>query len=124
MNGTYTNGSTGAITVTTMFVNGGAPVIMQSIWQMQTPFRYPGTHLQFNVTGVFQMHLPVLGQTFGNLTWNSVGQTINAYLQSNITIQGDFTVLATGASFDPNNPALRMSNNATGYTMSNWKCLN
>ncbi|MCW5903906.1 MAG: autotransporter-associated beta strand repeat-containing protein, partial [Cyclobacteriaceae bacterium] len=119
VNGTYTNGSTGAITVTTMFVNGGATydhaVNMANANTIPSATWAPTSN--FNVTGVVSNAPTGFGQTFGNLTWNSVGQTINAYLQSNITIQGDFTVLATGASFDPNNLALRMSNNATGYTI-------
>ena len=56
-------------------------------------------------------------QVFGNFTWNCPGQTINFYMASDITIAGDFTVSGTGA-FDPNNRALRMSNTATGYTMT------
>ncbi|MCX6335482.1 MAG: hypothetical protein NT092_14480 [Bacteroidia bacterium] len=59
-----------------------------------------------------------LGQTFGNFTWDCPNHAGNLYLQSNLTIAGDFTVSRTGATIDPNTQSLRMSNNAVGYTLS------
>ncbi len=59
-----------------------------------------------------------LVQNFGHFTWNCTGQTTNLYLSANIDIAGDFTVLATGNTFDHVNLALRMSNSPTGYTIN------
>ncbi|MBV5282676.1 MAG: hypothetical protein JZU53_09630 [Paludibacter sp.] len=59
-----------------------------------------------------------LGQTFGNFTWNCASQASgNFYLASNITTTGNFSVLSTGGN-DPNSYSLRMSNNATSYTIT------
>ncbi|MFO7622376.1 MAG: hypothetical protein R6W81_14115, partial [Bacteroidales bacterium] len=71
-----------------------------------------------NITGITNSNaLTGFNQVFGNFTWNCPGQTINFYMESDITIAGNLTVSATGA-FDPNLRALRMSNSATGYTMT------
>ena len=56
-------------------------------------------------------------QTFGNFTWNCTSQTINLYLQSNMTVQGNFTVASTGGA-DNANHSLRMSGTSVGYTIS------
>ena len=56
-------------------------------------------------------------QTFGNLTWNSPGQTGQQYLESNINIAGNFVVTETGTPFNPSVQSLRMSNSANGYTI-------
>ena len=51
-------------------------------------------------------------------SWNSTGQTDRIYLAANVTIQGDFNVLSTGAlPLDPGNRSLRISNTGTGYTI-------
>ncbi len=72
-----------------------------------------------NITGVTNTMPTGLDQTFGNFTWNCTGQTGNLYMQSNITIAGDFNVLATTpGDYDPNGSALRMSSNASGYTIT------
>jgi hypothetical protein len=71
-----------------------------------------------NITGILNSTtLSGLGQTFGNFTWNCVGQNSNLYMESNLTVVGNFAVLGTGG-FDPNNHALRMSNTGTGYTLT------
>ncbi|NJN41194.1 MAG: hypothetical protein HC811_02090 [Flammeovirgaceae bacterium] len=59
--------------------------------------------------------VPALG--FGNLTWNSPGQTTNAYLEASFNVQGDFSILSTGA-FDPANHAVRMSPDAGSYIIN------
>jgi hypothetical protein len=64
-----------------------------------------------------------LGQTFGNFTWNCASQTTNLYLESNITVAGNFSVLSTG-TLDANNHTLRMSNTANAYAISVNKDVN
>ena len=64
-----------------------------------------------------------LRANFGNFTWNCTGQTTNLYLASNMTITGSFTISATGATLDPTNLSLRMSNTTTGYTINITKDL-
>jgi hypothetical protein len=71
-----------------------------------------------NITGVTNTTPTGFGQTFGNLTWNCPNSTGQRYLESNITIAGNFSVLNTGTPIDPNNQSLRMSNTASGYTIT------
>ena len=70
-----------------------------------------------NITGVTNTIPSGINQTFGNFTWNCSGHTGNLYLQSNMTVTGDFNVLGTGTN-DPANNSLRISNNNNGYTIS------
>ncbi|NJO92872.1 MAG: hypothetical protein HC831_30810 [Chloroflexia bacterium] len=42
------------------------------------------------ITGVTNTAPTGLNQSFGNFTWNSAGQSTNIYMQSNITVQGNF----------------------------------
>jgi len=116
VDGTYTNGSTGSITVTTMNVNSGA-TYEHAINGGTIPTATWAATSNCNITGVTTTVPTGFAQTFGNLTWNSAGQTINAYLQADITVQGDFTISGTGA-FDPTNNALRMSNTGASHTIN------
>ncbi|MBI5298055.1 MAG: hypothetical protein HY869_21475 [Chloroflexi bacterium] len=51
------------------------------------------------VTGVTTTAPTGLGQTFGNFTWNSTGQTADVTLAGGLTtVVGNFTVTSTGAS--------------------------
>jgi hypothetical protein len=70
------------------------------------------------ISGVTNTSPTGLNQSFGNFTWNSSGQTGNVYMQSNITVQSNFSVLDTGLPLDPTNRALRMSNTGAGYTIN------
>ena len=116
VNGTFN--SSGSVSIgggATISFNSGSTynhtrdggVVPAAIWD-------PASHC--NITGVTVTMPSGFGQTFGNLTWNSSGQTSNLYFQTNITILGNFTVSGTG-TFDPTNRALRMSNNSNGYTI-------
>lgn len=72
-----------------------------------------------NITGITSAtSLTGLGQTFGNFTWNCTGQTGTLYMESNMTVAGNFTVLSTGAISDATLYSLRMSNTITGYTIA------
>jgi hypothetical protein len=71
-----------------------------------------------NITGVINTVPAGFTQTFGNLTWNCINSTGNIYLEANITVAGNFSVLNTGNPPDPNNQSLRMSNTATDYTIT------
>ena len=64
----------------------------------------------FNVTGVTSTAPGGFGQTFGNFTWNSIGQTDRIYMEADIIIQGDFSVLSTGILPLIADRSLRMSN--------------
>ena len=69
------------------------------------------------VTGITSTMATGLNQTFGHFTWNCSGHTGNLYLASNMTVNGNFTVLNTGNA-DNVNRSLRMSNNTSGYTLN------
>ncbi|MEP2669845.1 MAG: PKD domain-containing protein, partial [Cyclobacteriaceae bacterium] len=121
VNGVYTNGSSGAVTVTNWIAGPGATYNHTydggSIPFASTTRMWNATSNVF-ITGI--INATTIGgfeQTFGNVTWNSASQDSNCYLEANATIQGDFDVFSTG-SLDPTNHALRMSNTATGYTVT------
>jgi len=77
-----------------------------------------------NITGIINAtSLVGLGQTFGNFNWNCTSQTSNLYMESNITIAGNFSILSTG-SLDINNHTLRMSNTSNAYVISVNKDVN
>ena len=72
-----------------------------------------------NITGVTNsMPSGLDAQSFGNFTWNCASHSGNLYLQSGFTVQGNMTVSSTGPVYDPNTRALRMSNTASGYTIT------
>ncbi len=50
------------------------------------------------VTGVTSTEPAGLNQTFGNLTWNSTGQTLASTLANPITINGGLTIQSTGTT--------------------------
>ncbi|MBX2944068.1 MAG: hypothetical protein KF860_17185, partial [Cyclobacteriaceae bacterium] len=106
----------GSLTAGSMAVNGTGTYI-HAIDGGVVPTATWASTSTCSITGVVATAPTGFAQTFGNLLWNSSGQNTNIYLQSDITIQGDFTVQATGGSLDPTNLALRMSNTATGYTI-------
>ncbi len=107
--------SGGGLTVGTMAVNG---TYVHAIDGGTIPTSTWAANSNCIVTGITGTVPTGFSQSFGNLTWNSSGQTTNIYLQSNITIQGNFSVLDTGLPLDPTNRALRMSNTGTGYTIN------
>ncbi|MBL7871123.1 MAG: hypothetical protein JNM78_05895, partial [Cyclobacteriaceae bacterium] len=115
--GTLTMAVGGSLTVTTMTVNGGGTyvhnqnggTIPNATWAASS---------NLNITGVTNAVPGGFTQTFGNVTWNSSSQSTNIYLQSDVTIQGDFSVLDTGLPLDPTNRALRMSNTAAANTIN------
>ena len=118
VNGLYSNGSSGAISFTTMSVDV-AGVYDHAIDGGAVPSATWATTSTCRVTGVVSNAPTGFGQTFGDFIWNSSGQIANIYLAANMTIAGDFSVLSTGSlPLDPANKALRMSNTATGYTIS------
>lgn len=121
VNGTYSNGSSGAVNVSNWIV-GPAATYNHTYDGGSIPFAtttrtWDATSNVF-VTGIINATtLGGFGQTFGNVTWNSPLQDSNLYLEATATIQGDFDVLNTGTP-DPTNHALRMSNTGTGYTIT------
>lgn len=89
--------------------NGGA--IPAATWNISS---------NCNVTGVTNT-IPTttsFNQTFGNLTWNCIGQSGQLYLESNINIAGNFVVTETGIPFNPTVQSLRISNSVNGYTIN------
>jgi hypothetical protein len=48
------------------------------------------------VTGVINNTLTGFGQSFGNFTWNSPGQTSVVPMNANVTVKGNFTLTGTG----------------------------
>ena len=118
LNGNYVNGSTGAITGTMTVgttgtyqhnINGGT--IPTATWNAGSNCTITGITSAKSLAG--------LSQIFGNFTWNCTSQgSGNFYLASNITTAGDFKVLSTGATNNPNNYSLRMSDSGTSYTIN------
>ena len=73
-----------------------------------------------SVTGVIGT-IPVsssFDQTFGNLIWDCPNQSGLLYLESNITIAGNFVVTETGTPYDPSLKSLRISNSNNGFTIT------
>jgi hypothetical protein len=64
------------------------------------------------ITGITTTMPGGLGQTFGNVTWNSINQTGGIYFATNLNIGGNFTITDTGTG------SVRLSNTSTGYTVS------
>src|ERR1035437_2807863 len=89
--------------------NGGT--IPTAAWDPSSNCNITGITSSTGFTGGLQ------GQTFGNFTWNCIGQTSNFYMASNFTVAGNFSVLGTG-SFDYNYHVLRMSEFAIPYTIN------
>ena len=89
--------------------NGGTIPI--AVWDPSSNCNITGITSSTGFTGGLE------GQTFGNFTWNCIGQTSNFYLASNFNVAGNFSVLGTG-SFDSNYHVLRMSEFATPYTIN------
>ncbi|MDD4991430.1 MAG: T9SS type A sorting domain-containing protein [Paludibacter sp.] len=118
VNGTLVNSGTVTTTGILLVNAGGAYQHAQNGGTIPTATW--NTTSTCNITGITNATtLAGLGQTFGNFTWNCTNQaTGNFYLATNINVLGNFTVLSTGATNDPNNFSLRMSNTATGYTMN------
>ncbi len=116
VNGTYSNGSTGAIAAGSIAVNGGATYV-HAIDGGTIPTATWAASSNCNITGITATAPVGFGQNFGNFTWNSTGQTADIYMQSNVTVQGDFTIANSGLPINAANHALRMSNTATGYTI-------
>lgn len=90
VNGTYINGSTGTITVTTMNVNSGG-LYRHAINNVNVPTATWNANSTLEVTGVTANNLGGSGQTFGNVTWNCAGQT-GGRTFSPTSIAGNFTV--------------------------------
>jgi len=65
--------------------NGGA--IPAAVWDANS---------LCSVTGVTSNTLTGFGQSFGNFTWNSQGQTSVVPMNANITVKGNFTLTSTG----------------------------
>ncbi|MGF2413925.1 T9SS type A sorting domain-containing protein [Ferruginibacter sp.] len=67
-----------------------------------------------NITGVTATIPAGLTQTFGNFTYNCVGQTGAEYFDAAVNIAGNFTVTSTGGA----GGSLRVSSNATARTVT------
>ncbi|MEQ8423938.1 MAG: hypothetical protein RIA63_04455, partial [Cyclobacteriaceae bacterium] len=123
--GTYTNQSAGAVTVTNWTVNGGGTynhALNGGTIPVASGTRSWAATSNCNITGIIStapapagFAVPAPG--FGNLTWNSASQTTNAYLEASFNVQGDFSIIGTGA-FDPTNHAVRMSPDGGTYTIN------
>ena len=122
VNGTYQNGSMGAITFGTLTVNGDyihaidggslpTPVVSVS-WSPSSNCSITG------ITGTAPSGL--VGQNFGNFIWNSPGQNANIYMEASFSVQRDFQVLDTGP-LGPIGGALRMSNTPPPVIRSMWE---
>jgi hypothetical protein len=105
----------GGLTVTTMSVSG---TYNHAINGGNIPTATWAAASNTIITGVTNTSPTGLNQSFGNFTWDSSGQNTNVYMQSSMTVQGDFTVLDTGLPLNPTSRALRMSNTGTGYTIN------
>ena len=71
-----------------------------------------------NIIGVTNTIPTGFSQSFGNFTWNCPGNVGQKYLQANMNVTGNFSVLNTGNPIDPNSQSLRISNTAAGYTIN------
>ncbi|MGE0590324.1 MAG: beta strand repeat-containing protein, partial [Cyclobacteriaceae bacterium] len=126
VNGTYRNQSTGAVTVTNWAVggtgtyehdlNGGTIPVASGTrtWAATSNCLINGVTNTAPAPAGFAVPAP----GFGNLTWDSPGQTTSAYLEASFNVQGDFSVLDTGLPIAPATRTLRMSPNGSSYTIN------
>ncbi|MBS1978449.1 MAG: hypothetical protein JST46_13850, partial [Bacteroidetes bacterium] len=91
VNGTYTNGSSGLVTLGSMTVNAAAT------YNHNTPGTIPtavwASTSNCNITGITGALPAGVTQNFGNLTWNCAGQTANIF--PTVNIQGTLNVVST-----------------------------
>lgn len=95
LNGSYVNGSTGTITVTTMTV-GSTGIYAHAINGGTIPTATWNSSSTCNITGVVGT-IPggLTGQTFGNMTWNCASQTAATTPGAGLAIAGTLTVQNT-----------------------------
>ncbi|MCJ7449733.1 MAG: hypothetical protein MUO72_18820, partial [Bacteroidales bacterium] len=116
VNGTLVN--SGTITTTGTLAFGAGSTYQHTRDGGTIPTATWNTASNCNITGVTNTIPTGFNRTFGNFTWNCTGHVGNLYMESNITIAGNFTVSGTGTPIDPNTQSLRMSNTGAGYTMT------
>ncbi len=117
VDGTYSNGSSGAITKGSMTVSAGgsyfhargdvATVIPLAVWANTSTCR-----ITASVVGTFGTIPTGFGQTFGSFIWDVADQSGNLVFGATPIIAGDFSVLNT------NSNDLRITNDATNRTIS------
>jgi hypothetical protein len=99
VDGTYNNGSTGAITATTMSVNDGG-TYQHNINEGDIPTATWATTSTCLVTGVTNT-IPTnitFTQAFGNFTWNCTNQNSDISFAANLaTVNGNMNIVSTGS---------------------------
>ena len=111
IDGTYVNGSMGALTATTINVNGGG-TYTHAINGGTIPTASWATSSTFQLTGLTGTIPAGMGQTFGNFIWNAAGQSADLELLAPLVVAGDFTIINT------NNNEILVTNSATGRSVS------
>lgn len=98
VDGTYNNGSTGAVTVTTMDVNDGGIyihsntgiIIPTANWHNGSTCEITGWTSTTTLTSSFD-------QDFYNFTWNCPNQSVNVFFNGYVdNVTGTFTLVSTG----------------------------
>lgn len=92
--GTVING--GTITATGILAFDSASVYQHTANGGVIPAAVWDANSLCSVTGVTSNTLTGFGQSFGNFTWNSQGQTSVVPMNANITVKGNFTLTSTG----------------------------
>jgi len=67
---------------------GGGGVVPTATWDANSTCE---------ITGITSTVPPGLGQSFGNVTWNCSGQTVNSAIGNALTTQGDLNIQNTGS---------------------------
>jgi hypothetical protein len=97
VNGTYNNGSTGAITKTTMTF-GSAAVYNHNINSGTIPSATWNATSTCSIKGVTSTAPSGGSQTFGNLTWNCASQSGDVSFSVDLNITGNLTIMNSNSN--------------------------
>lgn len=97
-NGTLVNSGTITISAGAAYSNAASSIYRHSQNGGTIPTATWASNSTCEVTGVTTSLPSGINQSFGNLTWNNTGQTSSLGLNTNMSIQGNFTMQSSGSA--------------------------
>ena len=97
-NGTLVNSGTITISTGAAYSNAASSIYRHSQNGGTIPTATWASNSTCEVTGVTTSLPSGINQSFGNLTWNNTGQTSSLGLNTNMSIQGNFTMQSSGSA--------------------------
>jgi len=97
-NGTLVNSGTITISAGAAYSNAVSSIYRHSQNGGTIPTATWASNSTCEVTGVTTSLPSGINQSFGNLTWNNTGQTSSLGLNTNMSIQGNFTMQSSGSA--------------------------